>query len=260
VSTTAIGLGGVAAALILIVVAVVLSFWQQLHLERSILWAATRAAVQLLLVGSALTIVFQQPASTWLAWLWVAAMVLVASIIVRRRAPEVPGALPLALTALAVVAVVSMAVIFGLGIFPLEAQAIIPISGMIIGNSMGATVVVSRRVVGELRDKRPEVEARLALGQPWSDASRPYVRDAMRTALLPQIESTKVVGLIALPGAMTGLILAGVEPRDAVLVQLAVMYLILGSVATSVTVVGLGLSRRLFTADHRLVRLERPPS
>ena len=148
----------------------------------------------------------------------------------------------------------------GLGIFPLEAQAIIPIAGMIIGNSMGATVVVSRRVVGELRDKRPEVEARLALGQPWSDASRPYVRDAMRTALTPQIESTKVVGLIALPGAMTGLILAGVEPRDAVQVQLAMMYLILGSVATSVTVIGLGLSRRLFTPDHRLVRLERPPT
>ena len=257
-STTAIGIGGVAAAFVLIAVAVGLSFWQQLRLERSILWAALRAAVQLLLVGSALAIVFQQSASTWLAWLWVAAMVVVASVVVRRRAPEVPGALPLALVALTVVAAVSMSVIYGLGIFPLEARAIIPTSGMIIGNSMGATVVVARRVVGELRDKRPEVEARLALGHPWSDASRPYVRDAMRTALLPQIESTKVVGLIALPGAMTGLILAGVEPKDAVLVQLAMMYLILGSVATSVTVIGLGLSRQLFTADHRLVRLERP--
>lgn len=259
-STTAIGLTGVAAALVLIVVAVVLSFWQHLHLERSIVWAATRAAVQLLLVGSALAIVFALPASTWIAWAWVAAMVVVASVVVRRRAPEVPGALPLALIALGIVATVSMAVVFGLGIFPLEAQAIIPIAGMVIGNSMGATVVVSRRVVGELRDKRPEVEARLALGQPWTDASRPYVREAMRTALLPQIESTKVVGLIALPGAMTGLILAGVEPRDAVLVQLAIMYLILGSVATSVTVIGLGLSRRLFTPDHRLVRLDRAAS
>ena len=68
---------------------------------------------------------------------------------------------------------------------------------------------------------------------------------------------TKVVGLIALPGAMTGLILAGVSPADAVKVQLAVMFLILGSVACSVTVIGLGLTRRLFTPDHRMVRLER---
>ena len=259
-STTSIGVAGVAASLVLIAVAVGLSFWQRLRLERTILWAATRAAVQLLIVGSALALVFDQSASTWLAWIWVAAMVVVASVVVQRRAPEVPGALPLALTALAIVAVIASGVIYGLGIFPMEARAIIPTAGMIIGNSMGATVVVSRRVVGELRDKRPEVEARLALGQPWSDASRPYVRDAMRTALTPQIESTKVVGLIALPGAMTGLILAGVEPRDAVQVQLAMMYLILGSVATSVTVIGLGLSRRLFTPDHRLVRLERPPT
>lgn len=57
---------------------------------------------------------------------------------------------------------------------------------------------------------------------------------------------------------MTGLILAGVDPTDAVKVQLAIMYLILGSVATSVTVIGLGLTRRLFTDDHRLVRLARP--
>jgi putative ABC transport system permease protein len=81
------------------------------------------------------------------------------------------------------------------------------------------------------------------------------VRTALRTALTPQIEQIKAVGLIALPGAMTGLVLAGVEPVDAVRVQLAVMYLILGSVATSVTVVGLGLARRLFTPDHRLARL-----
>lgn len=259
-STTAIGLAGVAASLVLIAVAVGLSLWQRLHLERSILWAAFRAAVQLLLVGCALALVFDQSASVALAWVWVAAMVVVASVVVRRRAPEVPGALPLALTSLTIVAVVASTVIYGLGIFPLEARAVIPTAGMIIGNSMGATVVVARRVVGELRDKRPEVEARLALGQPWNVASRPYVREAMRTALTPQIESTKVVGLIALPGAMTGLILAGVEPRDAVQVQLAMMYLILGSVATSVTVIGLGLSRRLFTPDHRLVRLDRPPA
>lgn len=78
---------------------------------------------------------------------------------------------------------------------------------------------------------------------------------ALRTALIPQIERTKAVGIVILPGAMTGLILAGVDPTDAVLIQLAVMYLILGSVATSVTIVGLGVRRRLFTDDHRLVPL-----
>lgn len=253
-----IGLGGLAASVVLIAIAVVLSWWQRLRLEASILWAAARAAAQLLVVGSALTLVFDSEASVWLAGGWVVAMVVVASITVRQRAREVPSVFGIALAANAAVAVVSLGVIFGLGIFPLDARAVIPLAGMMVGNAMAATVVVSRRIVGELRDKRAEVEARLALGHHWRDASRPYVAEAMRTALLPQIESTKAVGLIALPGAMTGLILAGTEPAKAVMVQIAVMYLILGSVATSVAVVGLGLTRRLFTPDHRLVRLARP--
>jgi putative ABC transport system permease protein len=66
------------------------------------------------------------------------------------------------------------------------------------------------------------------------------------------------VGIVFLPGAMTGLILAGVAPIDAVLVQVVVMYLVLGATATSTAVVAEGLTRRLFTADHRMVRLTRP--
>ena len=152
----------------------------------------------------------------------------------------------------------TLGVIFGFGIFPLEARALVPLAGMMVGNSMNATVVVARRVVEELRDKRDEVEARLALGHSSRRASLPYVRSAIRTALTPQVETTKGVGLVFLPGAMTGLILAGVDPVDAVKVQAAIMFLILGSVATTTTVVGFGAASRLFTPDHRLVPLERP--
>jgi putative ABC transport system permease protein len=79
----------------------------------------------------------------------------------------------------------------------------------------------------------------------------------LRTALLPAIERTKVVGLVALPGAMTGLILAGVSPSAAVKVQAAVMFELLGAEASAVTVVSLAMTKRLMTADHRLVRLAR---
>ena len=102
------------------------------------------------------------------------------------------------------------------------------------------------------------VEARLALGLSASDAFAPHLRSALRTALIPQIETTKAVGIVFLPGAMVGLILAGVDPGDAVRVQIAVMYLVLGSVSTTSTVMALGLTRRLFTPDQRLVRLPRP--
>jgi putative ABC transport system permease protein len=187
-------------------------------------------------------------------------MVLVAAVTIRWRAREIPGVFALAFVSVGAATAVGLGVLFTLRIFPTEGRTVVPLAGMIIGNALASTVVAARRIVGELGDKRAEVEARLALGLPWPEAARPHVRSALRTAVLPQIESTKAVGLVALPGAMTGLILAGVKPVDAVKVQAAVMFMILGAVVTTATVVALGLTHRLFTADHRLVRLTREVS
>jgi len=256
-STGYVGWLGLVASLALVGVAIAISLWQNLGLERSLLWASTRAIVQLLAVGAVLGVVLSPRVPLAVSWIWVAFMIGFAGDTIRRRAPEVPGALQLSLLSLALATGISLALLFGLQIFPLTARTLIPLAGMVVGNSLTATVVAARRVVGELSDKRAEVEARLALGLSSKDASRPYVREALRTAMIAQIESTKAVGLVFLPGAMTGLILAGEKPLQAVLVQAAVMFLILGAVATTAATMSLGLARRLFTADHRLVRLDR---
>lgn len=255
-----IGWSGLALSLLLVLIAIVLSLWKRLGLERSIAWAAARAAVQLIAIGLLLRVLLEPGISILWAWLWVVVMIGIASFTVRRRAPEVPGLFQLALIAFGSSAALTLGVLFGLGIFELDVRTLIPLAGLMIGNSLAATVLVGRRLIDEFRDKRDEVEARLALGQPASEAARPYVRAALRTALIPQIETTKAVGLVVLPGAMTGLILAGVNPLDAVRVQAAVMYLVLGSVATTTTVIALGVQRRLFTRDHRLVRVTSTPS
>ena len=254
---TDIGWIGLALSLLLVVVAVALSLWERLGLERGIVWAATRALVQLLAIGLLLQVLLEPGVSLGWGWLWVVAMVVIAALTVRSRAPSVPGIVWLATLAFAGSAVVTLGVLFGFGVFALDIRTLIPLAGLMIGNSLAATVLVSRRLVAEFDEKREEVEARLALGQPASTAAHPYVRESLRTALIPQIETTKAVGLIALPGAMTGLILAGVDPIDAVQVQAAVMYLVLGSVATTTTVMALGIRRRLFTRDHRLLRVGR---
>ena len=253
----AIGWAGLALSLILVAVAVALSLWQGLRLEREMLWATARSLVQLLAVGYVLVFIIDDDTSIAWAWAWVVVMLAVAAFTVRRRAPEVPGITLLTVVATTASTLLSLSVVFGLGVYPAVGRAVVPIAGMMIGNSIGSIVVASRRILAELADRRPEVEARLALGQPWQEASKPFVRSALRTALTSQIENTKAVGLVFLPGAMTGLILAGADPLDAVLVQAALMYLILGCVATNVVVIGLGLTRRLFTPDHRLVRLAR---
>ena len=249
---------GFTLSLLLVAVAVVASVLLSLRLERSIVTAAVRMSVQLALVGGVLGLVIDPDRSIWWSWLWVAAMVGYASDVAARRAPQVPHLRWLALAAFGVAAVISMGVLFGLQVFPVDGRTVVPLAGMMVGNSMTATVLAGRRVVEELGAKRDQVEARLALGQPAGAASRPYVRAALRDALTPNIETTKATGLVFLPGAMTGLILAGVDPVDAVVVQAVVMFLVLGSVATTTTVVALGAARNLFTADHRLVRDQLP--
>jgi len=148
-------------------------------------------------------------------------------------------------------------VLFGFGIYDLEGRTLVPLAGLVIGNSLAATVLVSRQLLIAATEQREVIEGRLALGLSATEAFRPHLRQALRTALVPQIESTKAVGIVFLPGAMVGLILAGVDPADAVKVQVSVMYLVLGSVATTTAVMSLGISRELFTPAQQLRRSAR---
>ena len=243
---------GAIASGLLVLVAIGVSWWAGLHLERDLVTAAVRAAVQLALLGLVLVAILTPGQPLALSWLWVAVMILFAGWTVQRRVPQVPRMWLLSMGAFAASAVVTLGVLFGAGVFPLEANTVVPLAGLMIGNSMTATVLVARRITAELKDKRLEVEARLALGQPSSEAATPYLREAVRTALIPQIETTKAVGIVILPGMMVGLLLAGVTPLDAVQAQLVIMYLVLGSVAVTTSVIALGMRRLLFTRAHQL--------
>jgi len=255
-----IGLLGLALSGVLVLVAVLVSAWRHLGLEATLVWASLRALVQLLLVGAALHLVVDDGDPLILGWLWVVAMVAFAAWTTQRRVGAQAGSAVLdrwRLVAIAVAAfgaagLVSVGVLFGLGVFELSGRTLVPLAGMVIGNSLSATVLVATRVLNEATDHRDRIEARLALGLSAREAFAPHLRNAVRQSLIPQIETTKAVGIVFLPGAMVGLILAGVDPTDAVRVQTAVMYLVLGSVATTTTVMAIDLSHRLFSDDDRL--------
>lgn len=252
-TTADIGFVGLALSGILVLTTLGVSLWQRLGLERSVLVAALRALGQLLLVGVALGLVVDADDPLVFTWVWIAVMLAFAAWTTQRRAPEVPAAFGISLAAYSVAAAVTLAVLFGLRVFPPTGRAIVPLAGMTIGNSLAATVLVTRRLIAEATDKRDQIETRLALGLDRDAAFRPHLRAALRDALIPQLETTKAVGVVFLPGAMVGLILAGTDPVDAVRVQVAVMYLVLGSVTTTTSVSSLLLTRRLFSDDHRLV-------
>jgi putative ABC transport system permease protein len=254
VNAADIGLAGLAASSILIAVAVAISMWRRLGLEGQLLWAALRALVQLLIVGFALQLVIDNENSLIYSLIWLVVMQLFAAYTTWRRAPEVPSVFPLALIAYSASMIVTLGVLFGFQVYEIEGRTIVPLAGIVVGNSLSATVLLSRRLFDAGRERRTEIEGRLALGLSATEAFQPVLRDSLRTALIPQIESTKAVGIIALPGAMVGLILAGVDPVDAVRVQISVMYLVLGSVATTTAVMSLGISRKMFTPSDQLIR------
>ncbi len=248
---------GLVLSLSLIVIAIGVSLRERLGLERDMVVSVVRSAAQLLLVALALQLVVDPETPLFWSWLWVVGIVVFAAVTVARRAPQLPGVLQVALTANALTAAVALGLTFGLGIFPVDGRTVVPVAGMVIGNSMKSCVVVVTALAGLVADRRPEIEARLALGLPGIDAARPLVRRALQLAISPQIENTKALGIVFLPGAMTGLILAGVDPLDAVLVQLALMWIILGAVVVTTATTALSGTRRLFTADQRLLRLKR---
>lgn len=246
----------VAASLSLVVVAAVVGLVLQLGVTRRIVVATIRAFVQLVAVGLLFVAIAGSDQSMLLAWLWVAVMIAVTAVVARRRAPGLTRGGPIAAGAVAMTVGLCLLVIFGLNVLPYESINVIVVAGITIGNSLPSQVLGANRMEAQLRDHRGQIEAMLALGLGRWPIVRQVGGQVVGTALIPQIERTNVVGLISLPGAMTGLLLAGADPLDAVLVQAVIMYLVLGAVAVSVIVTVVGGLWGQFTPDLRLMAVD----
>lgn len=254
-----VGYPEVALAVLLVLVGAAVSRYRGLHLEGDVLVATVRSFVQLLAVGYVIAFVFDGHGGLALAVL--AVMVATASFTVGSRARDIPAVRLIAGAALVTASVCTLGVIVGLGIIPFRARAIVPLGSMVIANAMTTVALVMTRLRDELAAHRREVEARLSLGQTSHLAALPSHRAALRSGMLPIVDQTKVVGLVSLPGAMTGMILAGASPLAAIRLQLVVMYMILGGNAFAAVVAGELTRRRLFTPNHQLVRsLRRRPT
>ncbi len=245
-------LARVGLALVFVAVAAGISRWQQAELEKDLFWATVRSFVQLIAIGYVLELIFAQDNPLW-TLLLLAVMIAIAGRTTAQRARKTAHALPIALVSIAVGSALTIGVLVALGVFAFEPQAIIPIGGMIIGNAMTTAALVMTRLSDDLIAQRNEVESMLALGATGRQASLPQFRRALRSAMLPIIDTTKTVGLIKLPGAMTGMILAGASPFEAVRLQLIVMYMLVGANTFSGLSAAYLTYRVFFTPAHQLV-------
>jgi putative ABC transport system permease protein len=244
-------LGEVAASLVLVGIAAAVSLWRRADLERDIGIAVVRSALQLVAIGYVINAIFDAD-SLWLAFGLIAVMVVFGAIQARQRAKRVPNAFWPLLLALALAGGVTLALVVGLGVFEAEPRFLVPVGGMVVGNSMTAAAVALNRLGDEIADRSREIEAALALGATSTEAAAPSVRRSLRSGMIALIDSTKTTGLIFFPGTMVGMLLAGADPTDAVRLQLILLYTLLGSVALAGLVATTLAYRSFFTPAHQL--------
>jgi len=251
--------GRLALSALLILVNVALSAALRLGLARSLLVASVRMVVQLLLVGFVLEWLFRQDNAPLIVLLGAAmAMIAGVSAVQRTRRRFAGIYLNSLLSVMAAAALVTGLAVTGL-IQPqpwYNPQYLIPLLGMVLGNTLnGISLGLDRFMEGVAQRPRSGGDGPGPRGTRW-EACQEVVRDAIRVAMIPTINSMMVMGLVSLPGMMTGQILQGAAPAAAVRYQIVILFMIASATALGVFgVVGLAY-RRLTSADHQL-RLDR---
>jgi putative ABC transport system permease protein len=245
----------VAAALSLLAIAIGLSHRERLGLEKDLIVASLRAFVQLMAIGYVIDVIFGADSFVWVL-LMVVAMAAFATVTSARRAKALPGSWWVMAAAIGLSAALTLGLMLALGIIAAEARYVIPIAGMVVGNTMTVASVTAMRLIEDTREQRPRIEAALALGATPRQAADAIVRGSVRLAMVPIIDSTKTMGIVFLPGAMTGMILAGADPLEAVKLQVVIMYMLTAATALSATTAALLTPRRLFTPQQQLRRLD----
>lgn len=242
----------IGASLALVLAAGLLGFWQKAGLTQDLVVATVRSFVQLIAIGYALELIFARDSIPW-TLLIMAVMLVVAAYTSAQRAQGIPNALMITFASIGLGTVLTVGLLVALGVFAFTPQFIIPIAGMVIGNTMTTCSLVMARLRDDLLAHRDQVETALALGATGQQAAMPIVRRSVRAAMVPIIDTTKTVGLIKLPGAMTGMILAGASPMEAVQLQLIVMYMLVGASAFTGLVAAYLTARVFFSNVHQLV-------
>jgi putative ABC transport system permease protein len=244
---------GIASALVL--VAAGIAMWQRIGLARGFLWGGVRALVQLVAVGYILTWVFTLD-RWYVVLLALLVMLLAATVTItgrhraQRRTVGTIAGVAMLLGAGLTLAYVELLVV---RVTPwYDPRYLVPLFGMIVGNAMNGAALAAERLASEMTARRAEIEAYLSLGASPAEAAREPVRLALRAALLPAVNSLMVVGLVTLPGMMTGQILAGASPLLAVRYQVVVVFMLAGAVAITSAIVVLLYRRTFFAAAEQL--------
>lgn len=250
-----IDLTGMATAYLLLIIPLAILMWKKIPIAGKVLIAVVRMTVQLLLVGLYLQFVFKLD-NGWLNIAWIFVMMTVADIsIIRNCGLKVRVFAPTIMPALLLGTGIPLFWLIG-GVWRrpnlLEAQYLIPIGGMIMGNCMRANIIGLKNFYSSIRNDEKSFRYMLAQGATLREATAPYLVQAFHAAISPTIATMMTVGLVSLPGMMTGVIMGGNDPMLAVKYQIGIMIAIFSGTAIALPATILFSLHRSFSPQGTL--------
>ncbi|WP_100372463.1 ABC transporter permease [Bacillus sp. FJAT-45037] len=241
--------------IVFVLIPVSLSYLYSLNLTKSITWSSFRGAAQLFLIGYLLTYLFELPPLVGIP-LMLTVMITVAGFHAGKKGQGISGVIFLIFGILVTVELVVLSMWLGFGMIEFVPEQVIPMSGMVIGNSMVAIGLALERMKSEFKENHSRLLASLSLGATPKEATQPVIKRIVRAAMIPNVDGLKTIGLVQLPGMMTGLILAGVSPHVAIRYQIVISLSIFVAVSVSAMLVTVFTYRRFFNKKMQLRRIE----
>lgn len=245
-------------ALGLMAIAIGLSSWQRLGLELQLAIATGRTVVQLLVVGSILAVIFDLKDPVAIPGVLGVLMIMltIATITTRNRVgKKIPRLLPVVFGALFFSTALTLSYTNLFIIHPrtwYEPQYLIPLAGIVLGNAMNGAAIAGERFVSSLKSSRLEIETHLSLGATPQQAVETYRKEAIRAGLIPTLNQMMIVGVVTLPGMITGQLLSGIDPLNAASYQILIMFMIAFANLTTTVLVTQGVARQFFNAQAQL--------
>ncbi|PSB01461.1 ABC transporter permease [Merismopedia glauca] len=242
-------------ALGMMAIAIGISSWQRLGLEKQLAISTMLTVANLLLVGYVLAIVFAVK-NLWSVLAILLVMLAIATVVARNRIDKklpqlllIVGGSILVSTALTLI-YTNLLVLKPTNWY--EPQYIIPLTGIVLGNAMNAAALAGERLVTAIKANQLEIETYLSLGATPQQAIARYRQEAIRASLIPTLNSMMVVGVVSLPGMMTGQILSGVDPLNAAAYQILIMFMLSFANLIAALLVSLGVYQQFFNPQAQL--------
>ena len=227
-NTATMNVSSLLIASVLVIVSMGFSYFEKLKLEKETIIGVIRAIIQLTAVGYVLNFIFglKNPLFTTMLVLF---MLYNAAYNASKRGKNIRNGLLISFISIGAGTAVTLSILVIAGAIKYEPYQIVPISGMIISNAMVAIGLCYKQLISDFKNKRDEVETKLSLGADILPSSINLIRDSIKTGMLPTIDSMKTLGIVSLPGTMTGLILAGTAPLEAIKFQIMVTFMLLST-------------------------------